>query len=241
VTSVFVAATPDEAARVACKRMRSAIDEARASRSVAHIALAGGTTPRHTYELLAGKTDDWSGVEVWFGDERAVGADDPESNYRMVQETLLGGGSGPDVHRIEGERGPETAAAGYAELLAERLPSEGGVPVLDLALQGLGPDGHTASLFPGNPAVEADGICVAVHGAPKPPPDRITLTVPALRAARAIVFLATGAEKTQAVGELLAGPNPAIPSSLLSGERTEVIVDRAAASSDVPYAQNHGK
>lgn len=232
MTSVLVAATTEEAAQAAGKRLRSAIDDGRASREVAHIALAGGTTPRRTYELLATEIDDWSGVEVWFGDERAVGPDDPESNYRMVQETLLAGGSGPAVHRIEGERGPEAAAAAYAELLAERVPTEGGVPVLDLALQGLGPDGHTASLFPGNPAVDADGICVAVQGAPKPPPDRITLTVPVLRAARAIVFLATGGEKAHAVRELLAGPNPAIPSSLLAGERTEVIVDRDAAPSD---------
>jgi 6-phosphogluconolactonase len=232
VTSAFVAATPEEAAQVACKRMRSAIDQAMASRGVAHIALAGGTTPRRTYELLAGEIDDWSGVEIWFGDERAVGPDDPESNYRMVQETLLAGGSGPNVHRIEGERGPESAAAAYAELLAERVPTEDGIPVIDLALQGLGPDGHTASLFPGNPVVRADGICVAVHEAPKPPPDRITLTVPALRAARAIVFLVTGGEKADAVRELLAGPDPTIPSSLLTGERTEVIVDRAAAPSD---------
>jgi hypothetical protein len=124
--------------------------------------------PARTYELLAGETEDWSGVEVWFGDERAVGADDPESNYRMVQETLLAGGSGPDVHRIEGERGPEAAAAGYAELLAERLPSEGGVPVLDLALQGLGPDGHTASLFPGNPAVRRTASAWRSTGRPSP-------------------------------------------------------------------------
>ena len=104
--------------------------------------------------------------------------------------------------------------------------------MLDLALQGLGPDGHTASLFPGNPAVAATGVCVAVHDAPKPPPDRITLTVPVLRAARSIVFLATGAEKAQAVLGLVAGPDPKIPSSLLTGERTEVIVDRAAAPPD---------
>jgi 6-phosphogluconolactonase len=236
MTSVLVAATAEEAAHAACKRSRSAIDEARASRGAAHIALAGGTTPRRTYELLAREIDDWSGVEIWFGDERAVGPDDPESNYRMVQETLVTGGSGPDIHRIEGERGPEAAAAAYAELLAERVPTEDRVPVLDLALQGLGPDGHTASLFPGNPAVDADGICVAVHGAPKPPPDRITLTVPVLRAARAIVLLVTGGEKAQAVREVLAGPNPAIPSSLVAGERTEVIVDRAAAP-----ARNQGK
>jgi 6-phosphogluconolactonase len=234
VTSVFVADTVAEAAEAAANRLRSAIEDARRARGGAHLALAGGTTPRRTYELLAAEIDDWTGVEVWFGDERAVGPDDPESNYRMVSETLLAGGGGPNVHRIEGERGAEEAAAAYAAELEERLPIEDGVPVLDLALEGLGPDGHTASLFPGNPAVHATGICVAVHDAPKPPPDRITLTVPVLRAARSIVFLATGAEKAQAVRGLLAGPNPDVPSSLLGGERTEAIVDREAAPNQRP-------
>jgi 6-phosphogluconolactonase len=82
--------------------------------------------------------------------------------------------------------------------------------------------------------VQATGICVAVHDAPKPPPDRITLTVPVLRAARSIVFLATGAEKAQAVRGLLAGPSPEVPASLLGGERTEVIVDREAAPAGHP-------
>jgi 6-phosphogluconolactonase len=229
LTSVFVASTPAEAAQAACERLRSAIDAALEARGAAHLALAGGETPRRTYELLAEQVDDWTGVEIWFGDERAVGPDDPESNYRMAEETLLTGDAGPTVHRIEGERGAEEAAAAYASLLQERLPSERGLPLLDLALEGLGPDGHTASLFPGNPAVAADGLCVAVHDAPKPPPDRITLTVPVLRASRSIVFLATGAEKAEAVGGLLGDPTPDVPSSLLSGERTEVIVDRAAA------------
>ena len=232
MTSLLVAATPEEAARISSERLLSVIGDARNARGAAHIALAGGETPRLTYEVLAAAIDDWTGVEIWFGDERAVGPEDPESNYRMAQETLLTGESGPDVHRIEGERGPEDGAAAYAALLEQRLPVEDGVPVLDLALQGLGPDGHTASLFPGNPAVEAGGICVAVHDAPKPPPDRITLTVPVLRAARSIVFLATGSEKADAVRRLLAGPDPAVPSSLLGGERTEVIVDRAAAPAD---------
>jgi len=229
MTSVFVADTPDAAAEAAADRLTAAIAAARDARGAAHIALAGGTTPRKTYELLAGRIEDWGGVEVWFGDERAVGPDDPESNYRMASETLLADGAGPEVHRIEGERGPEDAAAAYAAELEKRLPREGGVPVLDLALQGLGPDGHTASLFPGNPVVEATGVCVAVHDAPKPPPDRITVTVPVLRAARSIVFLATGAEKTDAVRGLLAGPDPKIPSSLLGSDHTEVIVDRDAA------------
>jgi 6-phosphogluconolactonase len=232
LTAVFVAPTADEAAQAACERLRSAIDDARDARGAAHVALAGGETPRRTYELLAAKIGDWTGVEIWFGDERAVGPEDPESNYRMAQETLLTDEAGPVVHRIEGERGAEEAAAAYASLLEKRLPGEQGVPVLDLALQGLGPDGHTASLFPGNPAVEADGICVAVHDAPKPPPDRITLTVSALRASRSIVFLATGGAKAEAVHGLLGEPTPAVPASLLAGDRTEVIVDRPAAPAD---------
>jgi 6-phosphogluconolactonase len=232
VTSVFVAATAAEAAEAAADRLQSAIEDARRTRRAAHVALAGGTTPRRTYELLASRIDDWTGVEVWFGDERAVGPDDPESNYRMASETLLADGTGPEVHRIEGERGPEEAAAVYAVQLERRLPKDDGTPILDFALEGLGPDGHTASLFPGNPAVDANGVCVAVHDAPKPPPDRITLTVPVLRAARSIVFLATGADKADAVRGLLAGPDPKIPSSLLGGDRTEVIVDRDAAPPD---------
>jgi 6-phosphogluconolactonase len=229
MTSVFVAETADEAAGTAASRLRAAIEDARRDRGTAHVALAGGTTPRRTYELLASEIEDWTGVEVWFGDERAVGPDDPESNYRMVSETLLGGGDGPLVHRIEGERWAAGAAAAYAAELQERLPVENGAPVLDLALQGLGPDGHTASLFPGNPAVEATGVCVPVHDAPKPPPDRITLTVPVLRAARSIAFLATGREKADAVRGLLGGPSLDVPASLLGGDRTEAIVDRAAA------------
>jgi 6-phosphogluconolactonase len=233
MTAVVVSETADAAAEAAADRLIVAIDQSRRGRGAAHLALAGGNTPRRTYELLAARIDDWSGVEVWFGDERAVGPDDPESNYRMASGTLLAGGTGPEVHRIEGERGPEEAAAAYADLMLERLPRENDLPVVDLALQGLGPDGHTASLFPGNPAVEADGVCVAVHGAPKPPPDRITLTVPVLRAARSVVFLATGDEKADAVRGLLAGASPDVPASLLGGDRTEVIVDRAAAPPQV--------
>jgi 6-phosphogluconolactonase len=232
VTSSRVTETGEEAAAEAARCLAAAIREAREHRHVAHLALAGGSTPARAYELLAKTITDWTGVELWFGDERAVGPDDPESNSRLVAETLLASAAEPRprVHRIEGERGASEAASIYASTLRERVPAEDGIPALDVAFLGVGPDGHTASLFPGHPALESSGVCVAVHAAPKPPPERITLTIPVLRAARRIIFLATGADKAAPVARVLAGPDPRVPASLLGGARTELIVDRAAAS-----------
>lgn len=231
MTDVFVGATAEEASVEVARRIKLAITEAREARGVAHVALAGGGTPKRAYAILAGELSDWSGVEVWFGDERAVGAEDPESNYRMLTETLMAAG-GPDassVHRCEGELGAEEAASAYAELLAERVPAgEDGLPVLDLAFQGLGPDGHTASLFPDNPGLDATGICAPIHDSPKPPSDRITMTLGVLRAARAILFMATGESKAAPAKGLLAAPDRAVPASLLGGERTVLVADAAA-------------
>ena len=208
-----------------------AITGAREARGVAHIALAGGGTPKRAYELLSGELTDWSGVEIWFGDERAVGADDAESNYKMLTETLMAAG-GPDpssVHRCEGELGAEAAASAYGELLADRVPAGAdGLPVLDLAFQGLGPDGHTASLFPNHPGLDATGICAPIHNSPKPPPDRITMTLGVLKAARGILFMATGSSKAAPAQGLLAAPDRAVPASLLGGERTVLVADAAA-------------
>ena len=231
VTSLNVAANAEEAANEAAKRLAEAIREARARRGAAHVALAGGATPRRAYELLARDVRDWAGVEIWFGDERAVGPDHPDSNYRMVAETLLAGDPEPPprVNRIEGERGAEEAADAYEAALEERLPAKAGTPVLDVALQGVGPDGHTASLFPGSPALDAAGLCAAVHDAPKPPPERVTLTLRTLRGARKVLFLITGAEKAGAVAALFGPPDRNVPASLLAGPRAEVITDRGAA------------
>jgi 6-phosphogluconolactonase len=124
------------------------------------------------------------------------------------------------VHRIPGELGPEAAAAAYAEEFDD--------VVLDAVLLGMGPDGHTASLFPGHPALRADGTVVAVRDAPKPPPERVSLTLRTLNAARRLVLLVTGEGKADALARVVAGPDPAIPASLLERERLEIVADEAA-------------
>jgi 6-phosphogluconolactonase len=229
LSELIVLDSPERAARAAAERIAAALERGLAQRGTAHLALAGGATPRRCYELLSTLLADWSAVQVWFGDERAVGPEDADSNFRIAAETLLAGASVPprNVHRIQGERGAEDAASAYDALLRDELGKDGS---LDVAVQGLGADAHTASLFPGNPALEArDRACVPVHDAPKPPPDRITLTVPILAAARSILFLVTGGEKRDALGRALAEPDRAAPASLLGGPRTTFVVDAAAA------------
>ncbi|TMD10328.1 MAG: 6-phosphogluconolactonase [Chloroflexi bacterium] len=156
------------------------------------LVLAGGTTPRRAYELLAGMDVKWGRVTVLFGDERCVAPEDPESNYRMARESLLDRVAPATVHRMPAELGPEEGARLYSSVVA-------GLEPLDLVILGLGPDGHCASLFPGHRALQAPGWAVAVRGAPKPPPDRVSLTLAALRGARRVIFLATGAEKAEAL------------------------------------------
>jgi len=198
------------------------------ARGVAHVALDGGTTPARTYALISMAS--WEGVELWFGDERCVPPEDPDSNYRMVAATLLDHSPGAVVHRILGELGGEAAAQAYEDELRSRLPTEGHpVPVFDLVLLGIGEDGHTASLFPGNPALAARGVaCVAVHDAPKPPPDRVSLSLEVLRAARSCVLLASGEGKAAALAAALGEPTDTVPSSLLVRERLTVIADADA-------------
>jgi 6-phosphogluconolactonase len=181
------------------------------------LVLAGGSTPKRCYELLAGMDVVWGRVTVLFGDERCVPPTDAESNYRMVREALLDRVAPANVHRMPGELGAEEAAAEYDRLL-------GRLGLLDLLLLGVGPDGHTASLFPGRPEVDAEGWAVAVHDAPKPPPDRVSLTLGTLQAAHRVLVLATGADKAAAVAKAQRGDVPAgmIP-------HAEWLVDRAAA------------
>ena len=186
------------------------------------IALAGGRTPRALYERLAGADLPWPSMALWFGDERCVPPDHPDSNERMAREALLDHVPA-EVHRMPGE---DCDAAAYERELRDAFGASGSdVPRFDLVLLGLGADGHTASLFPGDPALnERERLVARVE---RPDHTRLTLTLPVLSAAAEALFLVTGAEKRDALRELLAGAS--IPAARVRAERVVVIADREAA------------
>ena len=164
-----------------------------------HIALSGGSTPKVVYEQM----QDWGDATLWFGDDRAVPPDHEHSNFRMVQEAL--GTRTARIERILGEQGAEAAAAEYEERLRAAL---GELPRLDLALMGLGPDSHTASLFPGKPEVETTSrlaVAVPVAGM-EPQVPRVSLTLPVFNAAARVVFLVKGADKAEAMRRAFGDP-----------------------------------
>jgi 6-phosphogluconolactonase len=189
------------------------------------IALSGGSSPRPAYERAGILRPDWSRVELWWVDDRCVPPADGRSNYRTIRESLLDGLSRPpaEVHRIRGELDPEAAAAEYDAALD-------GV-TLDFALLGVGPDGHTASLFPNAPTLdEAQRRAVAAEAGMEPFVARVTMTRRVLDAARTMVYLAAGEEKADAVRRAFAAePSPETPASLVRGVRTVALLDRAAA------------
>ena len=191
----------------------------------ANLALSGGSTVGDAYETAARLQPRWDGVHVWFGDERAVPPDDKDSTFRLVSETLLDAlDSPPEMHRVRGERPAEQAAALYdAEL--------DGV-VLDLALNGIGADGHTASLFPGAGALgETERRAVAAEPALEPFVPRVTLTPSVFAACGVLVYLVAGEGKAEAVRRAFAGdPSPDVPASLIRGRRTIALLDHAAAT-----------
>ena len=214
-----VAASAAEAVREAADLLAEAAGRG------GHVALSGGSTPRPAYEAAARLTPDWSRVEVWWADERCVPPDDERSNYRLVRESLLDRlDRTPAIeHRVLGELSPEEAANTYdAELR--------GV-VFDLALLGIGPDGHTASLFPNDPALDELGRRAAA--VPRPDVDRVTATIPQLNASETVVFLVTGEDKADAAARSFAAPpEPATPAGLVrsASGTTIVLLDRAAAA-----------
>jgi 6-phosphogluconolactonase len=195
------------AARAALADLESAIDDHETCTWV----LTGGGTPQAAYRRLARHdlrdSVEWGRLRVGMGDERCVPPHDPESNWHQAAEALLDHVPLAESQRlrIRGELGAEQAAKEY-EAALERLPRTGGIPRLDLVWLGVGPDGHCLSLFPGRPEVEvADRLVVPVHGAPKPPPDRVSLTLAALAGAERVVVLASGSGKAEAVARARAG------------------------------------
>jgi 6-phosphogluconolactonase len=191
-----------------------------------HVCITGGSTPRKAYEHVAAERPDWSGVDVWFTDERCVPPDHEHSNFRMADEALLSRIQGATVHRMKGELGPEPGAAEY-----ERELEEAGRPVLDLILLGIGPDAHTCSLFPGDDALgERERPVVGVETPGMAPlVSRITLTLPTVNASHRVVFLVTGEDKADAVARSFSGRrDPMAPASLVEGNVT-VLLDEAAA------------
>jgi 6-phosphogluconolactonase len=226
-------------AEEAALRVEAAAREAVVARGRFVLVLAGGTTPRALYGILASPDRrsriPWRDTIVLFGDERCVPPDHPDSNYRMAMESLLHRVDIPAnaIHRIEGEDPePARAAARYEEALRRLFPGEA-APRFDVVLLGMGADGHTASLFPGSSALLETSRWVAVGKAPSPPVDRVTLTLPALRGARRVLFQIGGADKARAAAESFGGlphavPHPAERVRPDSGS-VEVLLDAAAA------------
>jgi 6-phosphogluconolactonase len=227
MTALRVFADAEAVARHAADQIAWRIAEGRRDGRRVHIALAGGRTPQRAYELLADIEGSWTHVHLWLGDERCVPADHPDSNALMVREALYARARAdpPVLHELPSPEQAEDAAWRYGSDLLDALPDL----TFDVVLLGMGPDGHTASLFPGFPQLASrEAPCVPVHGAPKPPPDRVTLTLPVLRGGRFTLLLATGAEKADALARARAG-DEALPVALLGDGLDEIACDPAAA------------
>jgi 6-phosphogluconolactonase len=204
------------------------------------IALSGGNTPKQLYSLLASepyrRQIDWTFVEIFWGDERCVPPEDPESNYYMAQEVMLSRLKeipAIQVHRMPADQPNRDAASqAYTEEM-QRVFSTDGIPNFDLIQLGMGPEGHTASLFPHQASLHETTRLVMPVSVPKPPPDRLTFTPPVLNAARNVLFLVTGADKADALKAVLEGPyNPdEYPAQIVRPSQGEVtwMVDTAVA------------
>ncbi|HEY6279915.1 MAG TPA: 6-phosphogluconolactonase [Streptosporangiaceae bacterium] len=232
-------------ARAAAARLvTSLVDRQAAAGSASLVLTGGGIGTAVLAELAAAPARDavdWRRLDIWWGDERFLPAGHPERNETGAREALLRH-LDADPARVrpmpaaDGPDGddPEAAAARYAGWLAAaaRPEDHGPVPSFDVLLLGIGPDGHVASLFPGLPALYDERPVVAVRGAPKPPPVRLSLTLPAIRCAREVWVLASGTEKAGAVRLALSGVGPVqVPAAGARGrQRTLFLLDRAAAS-----------
>ncbi len=238
---IRVADQKDALSYSAARFLVALLAEAIETRGRASIALSGGSTPRGTYDLLAGSAGRalrWGTIDMCFGDERVVPPDHPDSTYAMVRDALFPHGhewhDAPRLHRIRGELAADAAAADYERTLRAIFPdaaADPSLPILDIALLGVGDDGHTASLFPGDPVLGVRDRWVARSTAPPafPVRDRVTLTLPALERSRVVCFLCAGLGKREIVRRVLVD-GADLPAALVKGrERTVWLLDRGAA------------
>ncbi len=249
MTARLVVVHPDPAilAQAAAARLLTRILDVQSVRRPVHVVLTGGTVGIATLEAAAASplvaAVDWSGVHLWWGDERYLPAGDPDRNETQARAALVDdlvaawGLPEANVHAVAGpdvSESAEASAAAYAAELAARAEPDGVVPAFDVLLLGMGPDGHVASLFPGHEALTAPGSTVAVHGSPKPPPVRVSLTFTAINAAREVWVVAAGTEKAELAAAALAAHDAAqVPASGVHGtDRTLWLLDTAA--SDAP-------
>jgi 6-phosphogluconolactonase len=239
----YVEPDAETLARRAAQYFVEMTGEAVAGRGRARIAISGGSTPKATFKLLADAAEPWrqhmpwDKLDLYWVDERCVPPDDPESNYRMTREALLDHvplGPG-QIHRMEGELEPEAAAARYESMLRDTFRLEGAEsPRFDLIALGMGPDGHTASLFPHTAAIHEMSRLVTANHVPQKDTWRITLTWPVIDRASSVFFLIAGADKAEILHEVLTGPHDPerLPSQLIwpsSGILT-LFLDKAAAA-----------
>jgi len=251
-TSVLVHPDADVLAQAAAARLVVRLIDAQAARGFASIVLTGGRVAGGVYRAIAASPArhavDWSRVDVWWGDERFLPSGHAERNDVQARAAVLDA-LPLDAERIhpmpasDGPDGddPEAAAARYAQILADAArPGTARLPHFDLLLLSVGEDGHVASVFPEHPAVYETRPVAAVRGSPKPPPVRLTLTLPAINTAEEIWLMAAGAEKAGAVGMALAGPGPVqLPAAGVHGvERTLWLLDRAAAAELAPQVRS---
>jgi 6-phosphogluconolactonase len=248
----YVDASPEAASRRAAQYFVDGIRTAAGARGKARIAISGGNTPKHTFELLADPSAQyreqipWENLELYWVDERCVPPDHADSNYRMTREALLDKVPLTDkqIFRIQGELDPEEAAAKYEFDIRQSFRLEGAeLPSFDLVLLGMGPDGHTASLFPHTQGLqEIMRIAIANHVPQQKDSWRITLTWPVIDRARDVFFLIEGADKVAALKQVFRGPyDPeTYPSQLIrpASHRITLLLDSAAAAALPPPGPN---
>lgn len=246
--TVVVHADAGLLAEAVAARLVVRILDAQAERGLASVVLTGGRIATRVYRAVRGSPArdavDWARVDVWWGDERFLPAGDLERNETQARSALLDALplDPARVHPMPASDGPdgadpEAAAARYADALAAAArPGTARLPHFDVLLLGIGEDGHVASVFPEHPAAYETRPVSAVRGAPKPPPVRITLTLPAINTAEEVWLLAAGADKARAVGMAMTGAGPVqLPAAGVQGvDQTLWLLDRAAAAAVSP-------